>query len=485
MQKKFITNLALVILVNLLIKPFWILGIDRNVQIAVGEQSYGLYYSLLNFSFIFSILLDLGITNFNGRLIAQNNHLLAKYFFNLISIKFFLVFLYFILVLSWALLSGYESFQIKWLVMLAINQTINSFILYFRSNISGLHLFRTDSIISILDKVLMIAFCLPLLLISSLKEHFRIEWFIYAQTASFMITALISGGVVLARSEKLIWRFNKKVFFVLIRQSYPYALMVLLMGIYNKVDTIMMERMLPDGDFQTGVYANSYRLLDAISMIAFLISGLLLPMFSRMIKQKQSVSELVQLSFSILIIPAFMISLICFFFRTEIITIFYHTNQEYSSAIFGILMFSFIGVAFGYIFGTLLTAKGSIRLLNIISLIGVLINVLLNLWFIPHYGALGAAITSVITFIAVALIQVIYCEKYFQIGYFKKSGIRLIVFCFLFACMVWIVKSYPLPGIPAMVGLMCIGLIFAVVLRLIPLREIIFYFRKEALQGKE
>ncbi len=36
MQKKFITNLALLLLLNLLIRPFWILGIDRAVQNAVS-----------------------------------------------------------------------------------------------------------------------------------------------------------------------------------------------------------------------------------------------------------------------------------------------------------------------------------------------------------------------------------------------------------------------------------------------------------------
>jgi len=47
MKRKFITNLALVIFLNLLVKPFWIFGIDRTVQNVVGAESYGLYFSLL------------------------------------------------------------------------------------------------------------------------------------------------------------------------------------------------------------------------------------------------------------------------------------------------------------------------------------------------------------------------------------------------------------------------------------------------------
>ena len=38
MKKRFITNLALLILLNLLIKPFWFFGVEVGVQNRVGEE---------------------------------------------------------------------------------------------------------------------------------------------------------------------------------------------------------------------------------------------------------------------------------------------------------------------------------------------------------------------------------------------------------------------------------------------------------------
>jgi O-antigen/teichoic acid export membrane protein len=52
------------------------------------------------------------------------------------------------------------------------------------------------------------------------------------------------------------------------------------MAFYNRIDGVMLERMLDNGQEQAGIYAQSFRILDAASMIAFLFSGLLLPMFS-------------------------------------------------------------------------------------------------------------------------------------------------------------------------------------------------------------
>ena len=48
MQRKFLTNLGLLLFLNLLIKPVWIFGIDLNVQRLVGVGDYGFYFVILN-----------------------------------------------------------------------------------------------------------------------------------------------------------------------------------------------------------------------------------------------------------------------------------------------------------------------------------------------------------------------------------------------------------------------------------------------------
>ena len=71
-RRVFVTNLALVLVLNLLVKPFYILGIDAAVQGRAGTEAYGGYAALLSLSFLLNILLDVGITNWNTRHVAQN-----------------------------------------------------------------------------------------------------------------------------------------------------------------------------------------------------------------------------------------------------------------------------------------------------------------------------------------------------------------------------------------------------------------------------
>jgi O-antigen/teichoic acid export membrane protein len=186
MQRKFITNLALVLHSTCSSSPL-ILGIDRAVQNAVGTEQYGFYYSIFGFSFLLNILLDLGITNFNNKNISQNNHLLSKHFASIVLLRILLTVIFTIVTLVAGLVIQYTPDMMKMLVAVIFNQILISFIMYLRSNLAGLHLFKTDSIISVLDRLIMIAICAGLLWKYSTPGSFQIKW-LYAQTAAYLIT---------------------------------------------------------------------------------------------------------------------------------------------------------------------------------------------------------------------------------------------------------------------------------------------------------
>lgn len=207
MQRKFITNLALLLLLNLLIKPFWIFGIDRTVQNMIGAEGYGKYYALLNFSFLLNIILDAGITNYNNRNISQHQHLVSKHFSGIIMLRFLLAGAYVLISLILGMAIGYSKEDIHLLIILLANQFFISFILYLRSNLSGLHLFKQDSIVSVTDRFLMILICGYLICYNN-GTYLNIENFVHAQSASYLITAVVAIIFLQGRIsfQKLNWQ---------------------------------------------------------------------------------------------------------------------------------------------------------------------------------------------------------------------------------------------------------------------------------------
>jgi O-antigen/teichoic acid export membrane protein len=200
------------------------------------------------------------------------------------------------------------------------------------------------------------------------------------------------------------------------KQSMPFALMVLLMTFYNRLDPVMLGKLLPGklGDKQIGIYASGFRLLDAANMIAYLFGVLLIPVFSRMIKHKQSVEKMVKLSFTLLITVAIIVAIGSVFYSYELMDLLYDEHILESARVYRLLMGGFVAVSTTYIFGTLLTANGNLKELTIISACGLMINFLINIFLIPKMEAVGSAYASLITQFFIAIAQVIIVQKVFK-----------------------------------------------------------------------
>ncbi|MCX6180692.1 MAG: oligosaccharide flippase family protein [Bacteroidetes bacterium] len=286
MKRNFLVNILLLVFLNLLIKPLWVF-IEIEVQNKVGTEHYGLYFALFNLTLIFNIILDAGIVNFNNKEIAGNPLLIEKYTNRLIPLRALLGIIYLLLIFITGWILNYSSTAMFMLGSLGVNQLLLALLLYLRSNLQGLHFFRSDSVISIADRVIM-ALLVIYMLYAVKTETFKIEWFIYIQTLGYLFAVLLAGIFLVTHSKiKFKLRFDLAFSLVFLKKCLPYALIGILMLLYSFSDSVMLERMLPNGDEAAGVYAQSFRILLALTNISYLFSVLLLPMFSKMISKKK------------------------------------------------------------------------------------------------------------------------------------------------------------------------------------------------------
>lgn len=449
MRRKFITNLILLLSLNFLIKPFWVFGIDRTVQNVVGPGEYGFYFAVFNFAFILQIILDMGITNFNNRNIAQNNQLLTKHFSGIIILRFLFAAIYLVLIMGVGWIIGYSHRQLLLLLIVGFNQFLLALILYLRSNISALLLFKIDSFLSVLDRLFMIIICSILLWGNIPGFKFSIEWFVYAQTISYISTATIAFLVVLSKTQHLKLNWNFSFFMMIVRKSAPYALLIFLMSMYNRIDGFLLERLLPDGNIQAGIYASAFRLLDvANNMSGVLFAVLLLPIFSKMIKQKKDLSQMVKLPFTLLTMVSITVAAVAVFYGHQIMSFLYHQysnesefayllRMDITAHVFLVLMFVYIATSITYVFGTLLTANGSLSLLNKVAALGVAISLGLNFLLIPKMASLGSAFAALSAQWVTALLQLYFAFKFLKIKFdnpflLKLGGFIILAFVFGF-----------------------------------------------------
>lgn len=412
MRRFFVQNIFFLLLVNLIVKPVWIFGIDIRVQNLVGHEAYGQYQTLLNLSVIFQIILDFGLQQYNNRTVARAPQTIKSLLPNMLVAKGFLSLIYMVLLSLVSLALGYRGFAWGLLMLLGLVQALLSLLLFLRSNISAWQHFKTDSVLSVLDRLFLIVVCTLLLWLPATKGMFSITWFVWAQVGAYLLTASVALFYCLRLTSFQWGQIDVLKVWVIAKQSFPYALLVFMMAVYTRTDVIVIERFFTSGAQEAGRFAAAYRLLDvANNMSGVLFAGILLPLFGSMLARREDVAALVRLCTNLLLPLSLTVAICGFFFGTEIMHWLYHDVDAYDGKVLTVLLFTYPGYCIGYVYATLLTANGSIRPLIYISFVAILINLTANMLITPKYGALAAAGIAVATQLVVSVLNIMVAKR--------------------------------------------------------------------------
>lgn len=467
---------------NLVIKAAWILLVDIAVQNLLGPEVYGTYFIALNFCLLFILLLDVGINNLNAKSMAENE----SYIVNknkILILKFGLSLLYFSIVFFIGLANGIDSF---YLIFLSGNQVLLTYVQYFRSNLAGMHEFLKEGIVGVIDKFIALIICMVLLV----SNQMTIELFVLAQSFG-LISALLIGFTLNLRFKPQNKEALSLPYGTIIKRALPFAILAALMVIYTRIDAVMMHFLLPSGsklytldaEYNVGIYAQSYRLLDAANIFAVVLSGMLLPIFSRLIKKEKSPNKIAGLSAKIVLIPSLWMVSVSMFFGPWLLGNLYDFGSEnemlYSSVIFTALMIAFVAMSLVYVYGTLLTAANELKKLNYFAGLCVFLNVVLNLILIPHYSnvdrpAEGAAIATFITQWLFVLLCLFSAHRRFQFKMDWNFIGKLVMYFGILIAIYFYLRYLEYPVESMFVIYFCSSILFVFLLRLLDLKRIKF-----------
>ncbi len=444
-ERSFYSNLFFSLGLNLLVKPAAIFIIDAAVQNRVGD-AYGIYFAFFNLSLILSILFDLGINNLNIKLAAQDIEEAKKRVSSILVLRLVLLALYVCTLIAIKVLTSISWVEYELILIFGINQFLIANIAFFRSYFAGLHWFRFDALISVFDRLLLIGTMGYLLYVAPLGLKFiDIQTYAVIQLLCYALTFLVA---IIGLIKKVNPSFLKPDFSLMksmIKESLPYALLIILMTLYTRSDALLLKNFAAISE--VSFYAQAYRLIDALYMFAMVFAGLLFPMFAKQIKNDPKQLEVLTLQASQLLLGASLIFVVfAFLSGSALLDLIYENTSVLSGEILFFLSLAFFGMASNLIYGSLLTANGSLQVLNLSSLGGVVLNVALNYWLIQdahaEMGALAAAKVAAITQLTVAFIQRYYCYRLFHIRLPKSLMLRflgLLLILILFYVGVWVV----------------------------------------------
>lgn len=411
---RFFSSLGLLIILNAIVKPLWIFGIDRQVQNVTGTSAYGIYFSLFSLSIVLGFLLDWGLTTFFNRQMASQKEEFISSAGNFLLIKLFLGIIYFAIVVLIAVFSGIKEWNTLFYIIFI--QVLTSLFLFFRSIITSQQWFRTDAWLSVLDKALMIVLCGSFLYFPVFFGGMTISKFLVCQLACTSLAILCALAILFGRSISFKIRTASLLNKNLLKAVLPFAVIVLLMSVHYRLDGFLLERIHSNGAYEAGIYAAAYRLLDASNMVGFLFASFLLPYIARKWSEKQDIGAVVLGSRHLLLMFSVTIASIVFFLAPWLQQVLYHHTDSYAITVLKWCLPALVGYSLVQIYGTVMTATGLIIPFCYITLISVIINIVLNLLLIPSFGAKGCCIAALASQWLCGITSMIYVKQ--------KTGIR-------------------------------------------------------------
>lgn len=477
MSGSLLRNIIFLFTVNLVIKPLWTFGIDIPSQNYFGHEVFGFYASLLSLSIMFQIMLDMGLQSYQSRQVGSNassiswllpNALLAKGIF---SVGYLIV----LMLLGW-LIFDYDTYGLKLLVLLGISQIFNSLMLFLRSSVASLHYYAIDSIISIIDKAVLIIICGGLLY-NYLNIPFKIEHLIYGQMIGYFISGLVAFIFVLTRT-KIHWHnTNKKIIQRVIKRSLPFASLILVMSVFFRIDIIILEFLSRDTrPDEAGHYWSLYRLLDMMNnFTGILFAGLYLPMVMRFKKSKADLNAITKTGLSVLLPISISVCVLTYYYHNEVMQILYHQNSSSKNISLFFMMLSFPFYSLNYIYSTFLTGMGEIKRLTIHSMICAIVIIIMNLLFIKNYGSYALVLSSFIGHGIFFAMNYSLTQKKYQVGEINLPMVlKLAVFCLLTTTLGYLCKIYGEINLFIIIGIFILSsIIFLFLLRIINLKQLI------------
>ena len=398
----------------------------------LGQDGFGEYATVLAFLAFFASVADLGLYSISTREISRQGADEEKIIGNIFSLRIISSVAIFVISPLVVMFFPYPV-EVKEAIVIAAASFIFSSGYQVLNGVFQKKLAMDRVAIGeLIGKIVQVA-----IVVIAVKMNLGLNWII----ASLLINMIVNFLIVMAWSRRYIrfkLRFDFDYWKKFLKEAAPLGIGSAIVFVYFKIDTILLSVMKSAAD--VGIYNAAYKVLENITFFPSMVVGLVLPIMANTIfsnkKKFKEVADHTVKFFVILVVPMVIGTL---FLSGGIINLIGGGQFAESANVLRVLVFALASIFFGVFFNNVLIAGNLQKKLLYIWSFAAIINVVLNLIFIPKFSFYAAAYVSALTEFIVAVVSVYFAAK--DLKYFPRvekmleiffSGLVMAAFLFLF-----------------------------------------------------
>ena len=396
----------------------------------LGAESFGVFSSALALVTLFSVGLDLGISEYGVQRLSRWRKQTPRMVGHILTIKCFLalVVLPVMLTVGFALGKDPRSMQALGIIALAI--MLDEFAAVFHAVFEAHEKMIYSAAVYVVGNCIMSVAGIGVLYWSA-----SLILFCWVSAFGAALRLLLALGCYRFRFGGIFWNVDIQRFLHLVRKGLPFALVTVFITVYYYIDVLILDVI--DGEGAVGYYSAAYRLIEAPLFISTALATALFPSASRLFQSnRHELLQLVAGTFEKMAVLAFSGAMLVAFFAHEIITLIYGPAYQATAAVLPVLIFSVALIMPNSVCGTTLRATDRQKFCMGVTGVGALLNVILNLLLIPKYSLMGAAWATVLTEMWIMAAYVWQVWRHVGPIFRWQTGLKMVALNgVLFACL--------------------------------------------------
>lgn len=367
----------------------------------LGLVSLGTFVKITSFVSIFYLLIDFGI---NTVYLRDNFDTVEEKFNHLITLRLLLSGLVFVLVLAITLFlpagvnSGFSSFDKFGIIVYSLTFFTEGLLVSF----TGLLQKRLQQHALIIPSLVSSALVIGIVFLGIQQNNMLLILFAYpiAEAAQILATVLVIKKKIMVSAMKSGFRaFSKKTLI----SAAPLALMLFLNVVYFRVDTFVLS--LYSSTQDVGAYGFSYKIFEfLIAFPTFLTAS----MFPILIQHKNNTPEFVRKikQYTLLLLVSSLLLSGVVYIAAPLLYVF---GKNVTPAILPLQILSF-SLPFFFLtslFQWVLLLRHKVYYLVVLYAATMIINIILNVLFVPAFSYMASAVITVVSEALVLLAMVL------------------------------------------------------------------------------
>jgi O-antigen/teichoic acid export membrane protein len=403
----------------------------------------GQYQFVLSYVLLFSTVVDFGIQQFITKKISEDPQNAKKYFQEFFSFETLAALLLYAVLMIVAYFRHYDAVVLEAIAVTGLGMFMNALTYPFLAVMAAFQEMKKVALINFLNSLVNISVIFAAIIFHRYIVFLASVQVIFGVLDLILYRIFVKKYIPSPQVLKSIFSFDFHLIKNILKQGWPFALLVGFSAIYNRIDVVLITAL--KGYTQTGLYTAAYKIFDLLGFFPSVVSYTLFPFFSGLMAKK-AVDEVrlnLEKYLKLMLAAALPMAVGGMILSAKLIGLVAGPGYGQAAPVLAILIwaptFLFVYIPLNSLVISQLTKKAVL-----ITGINVIVNTVGNLILIPRFGIRASAVMTVVSESLQGAFYFYFVKKNITDFHFVNIIFKPIFSALVMGAVLWPVRQYNL-----------------------------------------